>query len=160
MAYQCGSDLSAISEENLAKTFASINPKGDGKLTFDDFYKWLKSGGDLKAGEKGSNFGLLRLKLSSKAWLKRFEKPAAAGSGGKAAGSGGKSDAKAAASASGGKADAKAAPADQKDMKLSKYVAFTVHCTALHCLCLCLRSALILRATPPPPVLHPSSASH
>jgi hypothetical protein len=137
LAFQCGSDLNALSPENLSKTFASINSKGDGKLTFDDFYKWLKSGQDLKGGAKGANLGLLRLKLQSKAWAKRMDQ---AKSDKKAA------DAKsAAASTKDAKADAKApAKAEaKKDRKMSKYAVHSppalsklLQCTALHSLVL------------------------
>jgi len=71
LAFECGTDVAALTPENLQKAFAAVNPKGDGKITFDDFSKWLKSDKGVK-GSKGAQLGLLRMKLQSKAWMTRL----------------------------------------------------------------------------------------
>jgi hypothetical protein len=71
LAFECGTDVAALTPENLAKSFAAVNTKGDGKISFDDFHKWLKSDKGL-AASKGAQLGLLRMKLQSKAWMTRL----------------------------------------------------------------------------------------
>jgi len=71
LAFECGTDVAALTPENLGKALAAINPKGDGKITLEDFQKWLKSDKGVK-GSKGAQLGMLRMKLQSKAWLTRL----------------------------------------------------------------------------------------
>jgi len=107
--------VGALTPENLTKAFQAINPKGDGKITFDDFHKWLKSDKGVK-GSKGAQLGLLRMKLQSKAWLTRLNDVRAKY---------GKKDAKAAATDKKSEpakpaAAPKASPVDAKDAKDAK----------------------------------------
>src|SRR5262245_23068703 len=89
LAYQCGSNLAALTPKNLNATFARVNVSGNGKVTFDEyvspsrdlrassgflenvsrvcprwcrFWNWLDSdaSNELKADEKGANLSLLR----------------------------------------------------------------------------------------------------
>jgi len=71
LAFECGTDVAALTPENLAKSFAAVNAKGDGKISFDDFHKWLKMDKGLK-DSKGAQLGLLRMKLQSKAWMTKL----------------------------------------------------------------------------------------
>jgi hypothetical protein len=71
LAFECGTDVAALTPENLQKAFAAVNPKGDGKITLEDFSKWLKMDKGIKSS-KGAQLGLLRMKLQSKAWLARL----------------------------------------------------------------------------------------
>jgi len=112
LAFECGTDVAALTPENLTKAFQAINPKGDGKITFDDFQKWLKSDKGVK-GSKGAQLGLLRMKLQSKAWLTRLNDVRSKY---------GKKDAKSAAvdkkEVVAKPAPAKASPVDAKEQKL------------------------------------------
>jgi len=119
LAFECGTDVAALTPENLAKAFAAINPKGDGKITFDDFQKWLKTDKGVK-GSKGAQLGLLRMKLQSKAWLTRLN-DVRSKYGKKDAKATDKKDAKSAPAAAAPKAsalDAKDSAKDAKDQKL------------------------------------------
>lgn len=71
LAFECGTDVAALTPENLQKSFAAVNAKGDGKITFDDFHKWLKMDKGI-ASSKGAQLGLLRMKLQSKAWINKL----------------------------------------------------------------------------------------
>jgi len=73
LAFECGTDVSALTPENLGKVIAAINPKGDGKISFDDFQKWLQSKPAAAGDAKGTNLGPLKYKLQSKAFLAKVE---------------------------------------------------------------------------------------
>jgi len=67
-----------LTPEALKSSFATLNPKGDGKITFNEFYAWLKS--DKKAVEskdqKGKDAGdlaMLKLKLQSDTWVAKYD---------------------------------------------------------------------------------------
>ena len=65
LAFKCGSDIEALVPENLEKSFNELQK--DGKISFDQFYNWLKV--DKSAGASSSSkkdLQVLRLKLQSK----------------------------------------------------------------------------------------------
>lgn len=64
LAFKCGSDIEALVPENLDKAFNELAK--DGKISFDQFYQWLKVDKSGSSGSSKKDLSLLRLKLQSK----------------------------------------------------------------------------------------------
>jgi hypothetical protein len=73
LAFRCGAGVEHLVHDKLDAAFTSLNVAGNGKITFDEFYNWLKAD---KSGAPSSvssiQLGLLRAKLQSKVWFKNF----------------------------------------------------------------------------------------
>jgi hypothetical protein len=80
LAFQCGVPLNMLTQESKKKILADINPKGDGKITFDDFFKWVRVTEDTKESKESKadskeekQMKMLRMRLQSRAWVKSMQ---------------------------------------------------------------------------------------
>jgi 3-methyladenine DNA glycosylase Tag len=72
VAFNAGIDANLLTDAKIDETFKNANTSADGKLTFEQFYKWINSSAAQADGksEKQAGVGLLRVKLQSRAWSK------------------------------------------------------------------------------------------
>lgn len=74
LAYECGGDLNSLTDENIDAQFKVMNPSGDGKITYEAFYKWLtteKSQNEQKQSDD-SDLYFLKMRLLSRSWFRQF----------------------------------------------------------------------------------------
>eukprot|EP00823_Brevimastigomonas_motovehiculus_P007422 TRINITY_DN646_c0_g1_i1.p1 TRINITY_DN646_c0_g1~~TRINITY_DN646_c0_g1_i1.p1 ORF type:complete len:536 (+),score=172.38 TRINITY_DN646_c0_g1_i1:33-1640(+) len=76
LAYQCGVPLHLLTDSSKKKILAEINPKGDGKITFEDFFKWVAVAEkeDSKTDTKeAKQLKMMKMKLQSRSWVKGLQ---------------------------------------------------------------------------------------